>query len=296
MLSILIPIYNYNAYPLVQELHKQCMESEIDFEILCQDDASNEFLQENQKISSLEKTQFQSNNSNLGRGKNINTLNKKAQFAYLLILDCDTFPKNSSFIKNYLEIIQIEKPEIVFGGIEYEHNKPIKEQLLRWVYGNKREAIPVEIRKKNPNKSALTSNLLIKKSIFTKYPFDDTITKYGYEDLCFLTVLESNGMAVTHIENPTYHLNLETSLQFLNKTKIALENLVFLIDSKKINQQNSRLFATYEILRKFKLTTLFGILFNKTESKITLNLQSEKPSVFLFDLYKLGYFSKIRRS
>ena len=44
MLSILIPIYNYNSYPLVQELHKQCLESDIDFEILCQDDASNSEL------------------------------------------------------------------------------------------------------------------------------------------------------------------------------------------------------------------------------------------------------------
>jgi glycosyltransferase involved in cell wall biosynthesis len=43
MLSILIPIYNYNAYPLVKELHSQCLEATIDFEIFCIDDASNEY-------------------------------------------------------------------------------------------------------------------------------------------------------------------------------------------------------------------------------------------------------------
>tara|TARA_R110000868_G_scaffold98253_1_gene270297 strand:+ start:14030 stop:14920 length:891 start_codon:yes stop_codon:yes gene_type:complete len=294
MLSILIPIYNYNAYPLVQELQKQCMECEIDFEILCQDDLSSEYLQENQNIKTIENTEFQSNNSNLGRGKNINILSQKAQFNYLLILDCDTFPKDSSFIKNYLEIIQREKPKIVFGGILYEAKRPRKEQLLRWIYGNKREAIPVEIRKKTPNKNALTSNLLVKTTIFIKYPFDDAITKYGYEDLCFLSVLESNEISVTHIENPTYHLNLETSLQFLIKTKIAIENLALLIESKKIAKQNSRLFSSYVILRKLKLTTPFGFLFNKTEGKITTNLLSQNPSVFLFDLFKLGYLCKIK--
>ena len=294
MLSILIPIYNYNAYPLVQELQKQCTECEIDFEILCQDDSSSEFFQDNQKISFIEKAQFQSNNSNLGRGKNINILSKKAQFDYLLILDCDTFPKDHCFIKKYLEIIQIEKPKIVFGGIVYKAGKPKKEQLLRWVYGNKREAISVEKRSENPNKSALTSNLLIKATVITKYPFDDVITKYGYEDLCFLSVLESNGIFVKHIDNPTYHLNLETSLQFLSKTKIALENLAFLVDSKKITEQNSRLFLSYETLRKFKLTALFRFLYLKTESKITTNLLSQKPSLFLFDLYKLGYFCTIK--
>jgi hypothetical protein len=29
MLSILIPIYNYNAYPLVKELHSQCLEARL---------------------------------------------------------------------------------------------------------------------------------------------------------------------------------------------------------------------------------------------------------------------------
>ena len=296
MLSILIPIYNYNAYSLIQELHRQCTECKIDFEILCQDDASSIFLLENQKIKTLEKVQFQTNNSNQGRGKNINLLSQKAYFDYLLILDCDTFPKNSCFIKNYLATVQKDKSTIEFGGIVYEENKPKNEELLRWVYGNKREVISLEERKKNPNKSALTSNLLIQKTVFTKYPFDDVITRYGYEDLCFLNVLESNGIIVTHIDNPTYHLNLETSLQFLHKTKIAIENLVFLIDSKKINKQNSRLFSTYKTLRKYGLTTLFGFLFSKTESQITAHLLSQKPSIFLFDLYKLGYFCRIKKS
>ena len=50
MLSILIPVYNYNVVPLVLELHKQCLECEIDFEILCQDDASNSELNEENEI------------------------------------------------------------------------------------------------------------------------------------------------------------------------------------------------------------------------------------------------------
>ena len=54
MLSILIPIYNYNAYPLVLELHKQCLECEIEFEIICQDDASGSDLNiENEKIITI---------------------------------------------------------------------------------------------------------------------------------------------------------------------------------------------------------------------------------------------------
>jgi hypothetical protein len=49
MLSILIPIYNYNAYPLVK-LHSQCLEAKIDFEIFCIDDASKEYESNNGEI------------------------------------------------------------------------------------------------------------------------------------------------------------------------------------------------------------------------------------------------------
>jgi hypothetical protein len=45
MLSILIPIYNYNAYPLVKRITDSCLEAKIDFEILCRDD----FLLTNKK-------------------------------------------------------------------------------------------------------------------------------------------------------------------------------------------------------------------------------------------------------
>jgi hypothetical protein len=46
MLSILIPIYNFNAVPLVKELQKQCMECDLEFEIICIDDCSTLHQQE----------------------------------------------------------------------------------------------------------------------------------------------------------------------------------------------------------------------------------------------------------
>ena len=51
MLSILITIYNYNLLPLVEDIHQQCLDLGIDFEILTQDDASNSIHNlENEKI------------------------------------------------------------------------------------------------------------------------------------------------------------------------------------------------------------------------------------------------------
>lgn len=294
MLSILIPVYNYNAFPLVLELYKQCSECNLEYEIICQDDASNVFLVENNEINTLEKCCFSSNETNLGRGKNINKMARKANYDWLLILDCDTLPQGSDFIKKYHIGIQENDNSIIFGGILYEPKKPDKDQLLRWNYGHRRESLSVEKRKTKPNSSALSSNLLLKKELFSQYPFDENITKYGYEDLCFMKTLEANKIKVTHIENPAFHLNLETSALFLDKTKTALENLVYIVNSKKIDLKDSKIITAYSLLKKLKLTRLTVYIFNLFEDKIAAQLISNKPSLLLFDLYKLGHFSKLQ--
>ncbi|MHC0440877.1 glycosyltransferase family 2 protein [Flavobacterium sp. 3-210] len=280
MLSILIPVFNYNVLPLVNELVKQCNSCGIAFEILCQDDASNsaENIQ-NQKINSFQNCSFFTNETNLGRGKNINSLAQKAKYNWLLILDCDTFPKENNFIENYISAISNSYEKIIFGGIIYEDKKPEKEQLLRWIYGRERET-----------SSVLSSNLLIKKDVFLQFPFDGSITKYGYEDLLFFAVLKKNNFKVNPTKNPTFHLNLETSEVFLAKTKTALGNLVFLYNSKKISSEESKIIKAFEVLKKVKLIRFATSIFKKNQTKIERNLVSEKPSLLLFDLYKLGHF------
>lgn len=296
MLSILIPAYNYNIFPLVLELKKQCISGGIQFEILVQDDASFSKLNiENQIINTIENCFFFVNNSNLGRGKNINSLAEKAKYNWLLILDCDTFPVQNDFIKKYINTIINPSNRIVFGGIKYKGERPEKENLLRWVYGNKRESLSLKARKEKPNNRALTSNLLIQRELFINNSFDDSITKYGYEDLCFLAALKAKNIQVCHIENPTFHLDLETSVLFLEKTKTALGNLVFIVDSKIIDHIDSKIVTTHNLLHKLMLVKFTSYIFKKLELNIRTNLLSENPSLFLFDIYKLGYYCTLKK-
>jgi hypothetical protein len=293
MLSILIPIYNYNIYPLVLELHGQCVECKIDFEILCLDDGSNQIKSENQHVSALENCRLEIVEKNIGRSGIRNLLAKKAKFANLLFLDADTFPERKDFIQNY--VFQINNDEkVVFGGIEYQKEKPADDQLLRWFYGNARESLSVIKRNTNPNLHALTSNILIKKKVFYTNKFDSSITKYGYEDLVFLSALKKKGILVKHIDNPTYHLGLETSQQFLDKTKIALENLKILAETKSLGSSESKIIRTYIFLKKLYLVDVIAFLFKNGDMKIENILLSKKPSLLLFDLYKLGYYCGIK--
>jgi hypothetical protein len=51
------------------------------------------------------------------------------------------FPKNNEYIRNYVQYIREGKAGSFYGGIIYESVRPDKENLLRWIYGIKREAL-----------------------------------------------------------------------------------------------------------------------------------------------------------
>ncbi len=295
MLSILIPTYHYNIYNLVCELQKQCSQLGIDFEIIAQDDGSNsEFNLENQKINTLEHCRFTTNATNLGRGNNRNSLAQQSSYPWLLFLDCDTTPTSENFIANYIK--STSKADVVFGGLAYQIESPKPNELLRWIYGKKREVLSLQERIQNPTQTALTSNLLIKKDIFLSHPFDSAITAYGYEDYLFFLNLKQHNISITHIDNAVIHLGLETSKEFLEKTKIATENLVWIAQKHPELVAENKIIKAYSKLNFFKLTELYRFVFQSFEHKIKQQLVSKKPSLFLFDLYKLGCFIKIKTS
>ncbi len=106
MLSILIPTYNYNVFPLVNEVSEQCLSEKINFEIIVLDDASQNFHTENNKINSLDNCSYSILNQNIGRSAIRNLLSTKASFNNLLYLDADVRLVSNQFIKNYINFIK----------------------------------------------------------------------------------------------------------------------------------------------------------------------------------------------
>ena len=291
MISILIPIYNYSAVLLVKELQRQCTECSIEFEIICIDDCSSHFKHENSTISGLEKCSLLFLDKNIGRSKIRNLLAASAAYEWLLFLDCDTFPKNKLFIASYLQQIKQSPYMAIFGGLSYAKTRPKNNQLLRWVYGQKREVKTAARRQNHPYTNSYVSNFLIQKSIFFIVQFDKSITTYGFEDAIFIQSLKSKHVVIDQIDNPVYHLNLENSNLFLLKTKEALQTLLSI---KKVQPSlSTKLLSTFYILQKLKLVTITGTLYNCIAVLLEKNLLSKKPSMILFDVYKIGYFCSL---
>lgn len=296
MLSILIPTYNYNAFPLVSELWKQANDAGIIFEIIVLDDGSTNTtsITGNLKINELEFAQFEQNQTNLGRAKTRNLLAQKAKYNWLLFMDSDTFPKNESFLSNYLKAIDDDKNEIIFGGINYKKEKPEISCLLRWKYGSEREEISVQDRIQNPYLTTLTSNIVVKKVIFNTVTFDERIAEYGYEDLIFIQNLKNAKLVISHIDNATFHLNYETSVAFLAKTRKALETLQFIEEQNILESIETKIQKTYHFVDKLQMCKFISFVFKKLRHQAEKNLFSDNPSLLIFDLYKLGYFCLIK--
>ncbi|MET3026725.1 glycosyltransferase family 2 protein [Flavobacterium sp. UW10123] len=293
MLSILIPVYNYDVLPLASELVKQCNSCGIIFEIICLDDASQSFILENQRINQFENASYSILEKNMGRSAIRNLLAKKAVYENLLFLDADTIPVNDNFIAKYISQITNDE-KVIYGGILYQSTEPSKNNLFRWIYGKKREALEVSERIKNTHLSFLTLNFLIKKSVFTKVRFNEEIPNLRHEDTLFSFDLKQNQIDIVHIENPVFHLGLEDSKTFLRKSEEAVLGLKNLVDSNLIPSEYTKLSSYFKSIKKYHLEGIIVFVFKVFKPAMTKQFLSRKPSLFLFDIYRLGYYCSLK--
>ena len=289
MLSILIPVYNYDVNTLVLELKRQCDDCAIEYEIAVYDDASDESYRKKKTHGHAGNIRFKQLEKNAGRAAIRNMMASEAKYENLLFMDCDSDVVNDNYIKNY--IIYCDKNQVVCGGRVYSAIPPFdKKKLLRWKTGKKKEEIDATERNKNPYRSFMTNNFLVPKNIMLTNPFDENITGYGHEDTLFGFQLKRKKVKVIHVDNPLSHSGLEDAEEFLKKTDNATANLWQIWKSKSLTEKELReipLMKTYLSLRKKSGRRITRSLIRSFQKNIRRNLLSENPSVFLFDVYKI---------
>ena len=290
MLSICIPVYNYDVGSLVRDLHFQAVNAGYPFEIIIMDDASDERFREINQVIDLKDVRYIQLNENIGRAKIRNRLAGEANFSNLLFMDCDSAVSSPAYIDNYTHFF--DSMVVCCGGRIYEDKKPEDSTYLRWKYGVNRECASASERKKNPNAGFQTNNFLIHKSIFERVKFNENLTGYGHEDTLFGLELLKQGITIQHIDNPLIHLGLENASDFLEKTENGVKNLyqveLLLRENYPEYVNHSNLMRAKLFLQKYHLSGFVSKLFGMMRRPMKNNLLSKNPSLMIFDFYRLG--------
>ena len=293
MISILIPCFDYNAYPLVSVLEKQALMLKIDFEIICIDDGSFSSKNDlNQKINLLTNSKFIESKKNIGRINNRLLLAEKSQYKWLIFLDVDTLPNEDNFLKNYIE--QLNRGTLIIGGCIYK--KPENENFsLRYKFGKFREEIKSDIRNKNPYKYISSCNFMCKRNVLIDVLSSINTISYG-NDYVFGSLVKKMGIYIKHIDNPVLIDKIDENQIFIKKTHDGLDNLISSYNDKIIEKHSISILKAYIILDNLLMKNIFIKITDLFKNLLDRNLHSKDPNLFLFDLYRLNYLCKIKNA
>lgn len=292
MLSICIPVFNVDVRELVTALLEQRQKLTEAIEVVLIDDCSKA---EFKKVNEALKTHctYIELAENIGRARIRNLFLGHTHSENLLFLDCDSLIVDEHFLANYISALKTTEHRVIFGGRIYPKKSPSLNQQLSWVYGTYRESKSVSERVLHPNKSFMTNNFVIKRSVLENCRFDERLYRYGHEDTLFGIELLRNNVFIHHINNPVLNGDIETNEEYLNKTENGIKNLIFIesyYEDKALFIQNVNILRTYVSLRKYGLHLLAKIAYKLLKKGIKTRLLKGSISLRQFDLYKLGYY------
>ena len=297
-LSILLPTYNCRCTKLVGLLQRQCMSitekhDNFKFEIIVADDASTDtaLVEENKAICQLEHVRYIIMPKNVGRAKIRNILASEATCEWVLFMDGDLNLDNPQFIEKYL----LTDKELMVGGITIGGDEKQWGNNLRWRYEKHCEQQHSALMRQRNGETALrTTNFCIMRKLILSHPFDENFTHYGYEDVLLGKALAADGVTFTHIDNTVLLDDYESNDEYICKTEEAMRTLA---EFRDILRGHSTLLATVEKIHNSKLSTLSCMLlemvWKTSNNTIKHQLKSNKPSVLLFNIYRLLYLSHL---
>lgn len=292
----------------------------LGFEIIFADDGSADIAakKRNAIIAQLPFCQYIERPKNTGRSAIRNFLAHTAHYSHLIFLDGDVAIKRGNFVRTYLA--HRNDADVIIGTLHFSRmqldcdtteeiigqTKEAKEETkvssepmlydnnLKYRYEQQFLAKhPIKKRMEQPYASFRTTNFMVRRDLMLAYPFDETFHEYGYEDTLFGKQLKNHGATLIHLDNAATIADYEDNATFVAKTEESLRTLA--AHAHQL-QGYSTLLHTVNRLKGLHLLPLIALAFRLFKGLLHKNLCSNSPSVFLFNVYKLGYFVNLTRS
>lgn len=295
-LSILIPVYNDNAVPLVRELCAQAMRIDgLEYEILAVDDGSTDasVISANKDIDGMPGCRYVMGRHHDCRSAMRNDLTCHGRYEWRLMADARTLPADGDFIKRYLDS-GAREGEAVCGGVvvraadNVEMRRLYRENLRFRYERHEQPRHSVSARRKSPYMSMRTTNFFFHYTVFDRVRYDERIKTYGYEDVMLGKALCEAGINVLHIDNPVAYTSFESNDVYLDKLE---ESMVTLRDFASELTPYSPLLRLVSALRRLHMMSVVkaaGAVFGHAMRR---SLLGRRPSLAVLRLYKVCLFA-----
>lgn len=293
-LSVLIPAYNHCCTPLVDSIVRQISGMEdanggYGYEVVIGDDGSTraDTKDANRDIAGKKYCRYFETGQNIGRAAMRNRLAEAARYDTLLFLDCDVEIDKPDFIKECHDTRLLA--DVVVGSLRFNDGGGRFTANLRYRYET-RYAAGHATNKRNGDRYAAfrTTNFMIRKAVITAHPFDESFAGYGYEDTLLGKELMAAGATLTHTDNYATISDYDDNATFVWKTEQSLATL-----SEHATQLEgfSKILKAWHMIDTLHATWPVRIAARILMPAIRRQITGNRPRLWLYDLYKLLYFT-----
>jgi len=226
--------------------------------------------------------------ANEGRAAGRNRLAAEARGRHLLFLDADMLPDSVDFLARWLELIATEDPPVAFGGFSLDQTPHSPATAVCRALSLKSDCMPVEARRKSPEKYVFTSNLLIRRDIFEAEPFDSGFVGWGWEDVEW-GMRVSRRHPIAHIDNPATHLGLAPAAAMAAKFEQSAANFARVVAA---HGDIVRAYPSYRVAKALKRAPLRGLWRPLLKAFALVDALPAGPRAFALRLYRAALYAE----
>lgn len=287
-LSVLIPFKGDDACPLIQLLARETAAAELvvlddgtaDAELTARVQAAVARSPLPARLVTLAK--------NEGRARGRNRLVSHARAGHFLFLDSDMAPDTSTFLANWLALIEEADPAVAFGGFSLEQAPPRRDHALHRAMAGHSDCLPALVRAQNPEKHVFTSNLLVRRDVFEAESFDEGFSGWGWEDVEW-GMRVARCWPILHIDNTATHLGLDPAPVIAAKYEQSAANFARVVAAHREVVSAYPSYRAAKILKRAPLRRLWRPLI---KAYALADLAPVKSRAFAMRLYRAALYAE----
>lgn len=287
-LSVLIPFFRDDPSRLLAAIDR----ADLPAEIVVLDDGSRDAALAARVADAVRQLSlpacFLQLAANEGRAAGRNRLAAEARGRHLLFLDADMLPDARDFLARWLALIATDDPPVAFGGFSLDQTPYSPATAVCRALSLKSDCMPVEARRKTPEKYVFTSNLLIRRDIFEAEPFDPGFTGWGWEDVEW-GMRVSRRHPIAHIDNPATHLGLAPAAAMAAKFEQSAANFARVVAA---HGDIVRAYPSYRVARALKRAPLRGLWRPLLKAFALIDALPAAPRAFALRLYRAALYAE----